>query len=174
METFRYHFVFQRKLENEDIYLPVLGKVFYEEDKIVSWEPIIFRENFEPLLVSYEEILKKTSLMQQAKNNLPVKMNDDQSLSFFHPNEDISFNDDNETVFNYSHEIEKSSLINIDLDQETLSKLKKLGADTSTVEGVQKFYELLGQAFIELLENSDNISDSEKESLKKSLKINKI
>lgn len=173
METFRYHFVFQRKLENEDIYFPVLGKVFYEEDKIVSWEPIVFREKFEPLLTSYEESLKKASLMQQAKNNLPVKMNDDQSLSFFHPNEDISFNESNETVFNYSHKAENSSLINIDLDPETMSRLKKLGADISTVEGVQKFYELLGQAFIELLENSDNISDSEKESLKNSLKINK-
>ena len=60
--------------------------------------------------------------------------------------------------------------MNIDLDDDIMQTLKDLGADTSTVKGVQKFYEILGKAFIEFIENSDEIDDSEKLKLKNLLK----
>ena len=173
METFRYHFIFQKKTTTKNSYFPVLGKVSYKHNEPTHWQPVVFHDEFKPLLDSYNDVIKESNLMQQAKYNLPVKVNDDNSFSFFHPNEDISFNDKHEAVLNYAHDKEKSSLINIDLDDDTIKRLNSLGANIMTVEGVQKFYELLGQAFIELLENSDDITDSEKESLKKSLKINK-
>ena len=39
MNTFRYHFVFQKKSTTEDSYFPVLGKVSYSDETIVKWEP---------------------------------------------------------------------------------------------------------------------------------------
>jgi len=170
MNTFRYHFVFQKKSTTEDSYFPVLGKVSYNDETIVKWEPVVFHDSFKPLVDAYNDSLKETNLMHQAKHNLPIKVNDDQTLSFFHPNDDITFNENNETVLNYSYNEEKSSLINLDLDEDTTKRLSELGANTTTVEGLQKFHELLGKAFIEFIENCDDISDDEKDSLKKSLK----
>ncbi len=170
MNTFRYHFVFQKKSTTEDSYFPVLGKVSYKHNEPTHWQPVVFHDEFKPLSDSYNDVIKESNLMQQAKYNLPVKVNDDNSFSFFHPNEDISFNDKHEAVLNYAHDKEKSSLINIDLDEDTTKRLSELGANTTTVEGLQKFHELLGKAFIEFIENCDDISDDEKDSLKKSLK----
>jgi hypothetical protein len=170
MNTFRYHFIFQKKSTDEDFFSPTLGKVSYVNNEPTHWEPVVFRDEFKPLVDSYNETMKESNLMQQAKYNLPLKVNDDDTFSFFHPNEDISFNEKNETVFNYAYDYEKSSLMNIDLDDDIMQTLKDLGADTSTVKGVQKFYEILGKAFIEFIENSDEIDDSEKLKLKNLLK----
>jgi hypothetical protein len=171
MENFRYHFIFQKQSNTQDAYFPVLGKVFYKENEPINWEPAVFHDEFKSLSESYQETMKESNLMRLAKVNFPIVVGDDNKLSFFHPNEDISFNENHEITLNYAYDEEKSSLINIDLDDETIKSIHSLGADMVTVEGTQKFYELLGKAFIEFIENADDIDDSEKERLIQSLKI---
>ena len=171
MSTHQHHFIFSKNQEYN--YSPILGKVFYENEKIIRWEDASFVEKYESIENSYNDALKFARKIQEAKVNFPIRANDDETLSYFHPNKEISFNKENEIELNYAPRIENSEVIKIDLDDEMLKMMESIGANTKTVEGVQVFYELLGDVFKNLIESENSLNDEEKTKLINDLKYTK-